>query len=170
MKNVKDINCLSTSPRVPVRKIELKIHDCPYHAKKPKTIPTTVTSNGPPTFNEMAPLEAVDPGVVDPPLADAVEDVCPLIVGFEPLPITDVGVPVDHAVDNAVDGAVDDAVDGAVDCAVDETAEEDKLAPTAFAAARKLENELFEPSAPGLTANTIPLPQWLAAVFSLCRQ
>jgi hypothetical protein len=52
----------------------------------------------------------------------------------------------------------------------DALAEEDNAAPTALAAFWKAENEVFVPSAPGLTANTIPLPQWLAGVNSFCRQ
>jgi len=110
----------------------------------------------------MAPLEEAPLGVVVgdvPPLGIVVEgEVAPLavvapsgfVVGFELEPTADIGVPVGDT--------------------LDETAEEAKLAPTAFAPARKAENELFVPSAPGLTANTIPLPQWLAAVNSLCRQ
>jgi hypothetical protein len=43
-------------------------------------------------------------------------------------------------------------------------------APMANASALKLAKELLLPSAPGLTANTMPLPQWLAAVFAAWRQ
>jgi hypothetical protein len=43
-------------------------------------------------------------------------------------------------------------------------------APMASAAAWKLAKELLLPSSPGLTANTMPLPQWLAAVFAAWRQ
>jgi len=49
-------------------------------------------------------------------------------------------------------------------------AEDDNAAPAAFAAAWKAAKELLVPSTPGLTANTIPFPQWLAGVFSPCRQ
>ena len=49
-------------------------------------------------------------------------------------------------------------------------AEEDNAAPIASAAAWKAAKELFVPAAPGFTANTIPFPQWLAGVFSPCRQ
>ena len=52
----------------------------------------------------------------------------------------------------------------------DNEAEEDNAAPTASAAAWKAAKELLVPLAPGLTANTIPFPQWLAGVFSPCRQ
>jgi hypothetical protein len=38
------------------------------------------------------------------------------------------------------------------------------------AAAWKLAKELLLPLAPGLTANTMPLPQWLPAVFAAWRQ
>lgn len=59
--------------------------------------------------------------------------------------------------------------DGVVDVP-DNAAEEDNAAPIASAAAWKATKELFEPSAPGLTANTIPFPQWLRGVFAACRQ
>jgi hypothetical protein len=49
-------------------------------------------------------------------------------------------------------------------------AEADKDVPTAFAAFWNAVNESDVPSAPGFTANTIPLPQWLAGVSSPCRQ
>lgn len=52
----------------------------------------------------------------------------------------------------------------------DNVAEEDNVVPTALAAAWKAAKELLVPSTPGLTANTIPLPQWLAGVFSPCLQ
>lgn len=44
------------------------------------------------------------------------------------------------------------------------------LAPISNAIAKKLENELLLPSGPGLTANTMPFPQWLSAVFAACSQ
>lgn len=44
-------------------------------------------------------------------------------------------------------------------------AEDANCAPTASAAALKVAKELLLSSGPGLTANTIPWPQWLAAVF-----
>jgi hypothetical protein len=43
-------------------------------------------------------------------------------------------------------------------------------APTASADAWKAAKELLLPSGPGLIANTIPWPQWLAAVFAPPRQ
>lgn len=43
-------------------------------------------------------------------------------------------------------------------------------APTASAAALKAAKDSLLPSDPGLTANTIPWPQWLAAVFEAWRQ
>jgi hypothetical protein len=36
----------------------------------------------------------------------------------------------------------------------------------ASAAALKAAKELLLPSSPGLTANTMPLPQWVPAVFA----
>jgi hypothetical protein len=38
-------------------------------------------------------------------------------------------------------------------------------APTSSAAALKVAKDSLLPSGPGLTANTIPWPQWLVAVF-----
>jgi hypothetical protein len=46
----------------------------------------------------------------------------------------------------------------------------DKVGPTAFAAVWKASNEKRVPLGPGLMANTIPLPQWLAGVNSAWRQ
>jgi hypothetical protein len=43
-------------------------------------------------------------------------------------------------------------------------AEDANCAPTASAAAMKAAKDSLLPSGPGLTANTIPWPQWLVAV------
>ena len=43
-------------------------------------------------------------------------------------------------------------------------------APISSASSRNAAKELLLPSGPGLTANTMPWPQWLAAVFAACSQ
>jgi hypothetical protein len=45
-------------------------------------------------------------------------------------------------------------------------AEDANCPPTASAAALKMAKDSLLSSGPGLTANTIPWPQWLAAVFA----
>lgn len=75
----------------------------------------------------------------------------------------------DEVVDEGEEGGV--AVDvPTVDKTVGIPTDEDNAAPTALAAAWNVAKELLVPLTPGLTANTIPLPQWLAGVFSPCRQ
>jgi hypothetical protein len=72
--------------------------------------------------------------------------------------------------DEVEEGEVFDEVEIVDVPTVGDAAEDDNPAPTASAAAWKAAKELLVPLAPGLTANTIPFPQWLAGVFSPCRQ
>ncbi len=122
------------------------------------TAPIALIKNDPSRINDVAPLGFADE-VEEGEVVDEVEKVDE--------------VEEDEAVDGGeesgvVDGGDESGVVGVPTVGV--PADEDNAAPTALAAAWKAAKELLVPSAPGLTANTIPLPQWLAGVFSPCRQ
>ena len=128
-----------------------------YHISHNNPAATADDTNDPLTIKDIAPLD----------FEDAVED------GAVSDLVSDGGEAPDLVSELVSDGGgeIPDAVAATEVVAEDnEAAEEDNAAPTASAAAWKAAKELLVPLAPGLTANTIPFPQWLAGVFSPCRQ